>query len=67
MSTITSELEKLWEHNRTMLPTPPRKLQITKQSNFFRARYEGEAVSVFVDDDDPRRAERALRFFRGER
>lgn len=65
MTTITTELEKLWAHNRTMLPPHQRKIQISKQANWYRARYEGEAVSVFVDD--PHKAERALKFFRGDK
>lgn len=48
MTTIAEELEKLWEHNRALLPTPPpRKVVVTRAGPHYKARYAGEDACCF--------------------
>ena len=50
--------------NRQGTSTKPRKIQIQKAGDYYRARYAGRATAIFVWD--PANAAKQLRFFDGE-
>jgi hypothetical protein len=51
MATIAENLEKLWEHNRAMFPTPcttpKRKVVVTQVGTQFKARFKGAKDCAF--------------------
>ena len=65
MSTIAQELQQLWEQNRELFPVPPRRVQIQKAGDFYRARYEGESSNYFGRTE--KQAIKSLKFAEGER
>ena len=63
MTTIAQEVEKLWEHNRTMFPTPPRRVQVQKAGAFRKVRYEGSPDFVFSVGETLAQHTRMLKYF----
>jgi hypothetical protein len=61
MSTIRQEVNKLWEHNRALLPAEPRKIQVQRAGGFYKARFDGEATFTF--GETPEYAIKLLRFW----
>lgn len=60
---VAQEIEKLAEYNRTMFNLPARKVQVTYQGGWYRARYAGGSMSTF--GRTPASATRALKFWQG--
>ena len=67
MSTIAEEVQQLWEHNKALFPTPPRKIQVQRAGSHCKVRFEGEANFVFCrSETSPSDIRRRLLFFDGK-
>jgi len=54
MTTITTEVQRLWEHNKQFFGIPaslPRKVIVSKAGGMVKARYEGRRAFVFGYDE----------------
>ena len=65
MTTITAEVNKLWEHNKRMFRVQPRKIVVQRAGAHHRAFFDGGATGMSTFGGTPETAIKLLKFWEG--